>query len=175
LVLRTDGDPEALIAPVRALIREMDPRLPVSEVRTMERILGESIAEPRFTMGLLGLFGTLALLLSAIGIFGIVSQIVATRRHELGIRAALGASPGELVRLSLRTGIRQTVIGLAVGIGLALLLTRALTALLHGVRPTDPVTFATVLAVTAGVALLATLGPARRAGQVNPMAVLHEG
>ena len=175
LVVRTDGQPEALISPVRALIREMDPRLPVSEIRTMERIVGESIAEPRFTMGLLGLFGTLALALSAIGIFGIVSQIVATRQHELGIRAALGASPGELVMLSLRTGVRQTAIGLVVGIGLALLLTRALTALLHGVQPTDPLTFASVLAVTATVALLATLGPARRAGRVNPVAVLHEG
>jgi ABC-type antimicrobial peptide transport system permease subunit len=157
------------------MIRQMDPRLPVSEVRTMEQILGASIAEPRFTMGLLGLFGVLALVLSAIGIFGIVSQIVATRRHELGIRAALGASPGELVMLSLRTGVRQTVAGLVVGIILALLLTRALTALLHGVQPTDPVTFGLVLAVTGGVALVATLLPARRAGRVNPMAVLHEG
>jgi putative ABC transport system permease protein len=175
LVVRSDANPEALIPSVRALIREMDPRLPISDVRTMERIVGESIAEPRFTMGLLGLFGTLALVLSAIGIFGIVSQIVATRRHELGIRAALGASPGALVMLSLRTGIRQTAIGLVTGIGMALLLTRALSALLHGVRPTDPATFGAVIAVTAGVALLATLGPARRAGRVNPVAVLHEG
>jgi putative ABC transport system permease protein len=175
LVVRTDGDPSALVAPVRALIRDMDSRLPVSEVRTMDQIVGESIAEPRFTMGLLGLFGVLALALSAIGIFGIVSQIVATRRHELGIRAALGATPGELVMLSLRTGVRQTVVGLAIGIGLALMLTRALVALLHNVTPTDPVTFATVLFVTAGVALLATLGPARRAGRVNPVSVLHEG
>jgi ABC-type antimicrobial peptide transport system permease subunit len=141
----------------------------------MDRIVGESIAEPRFTMGLLGLFGVLALVLSAIGIFGIVSQIVATRRHELGIRAALGATPGELVMLSLRTGVRQTIVGLVVGIALALMLTRALAALLHGVTPTDPTTFGTVLLVTAAVALLATLGPARRAGRVNPMAVLHEG
>jgi ABC-type antimicrobial peptide transport system permease subunit len=126
-------------------------------------------------MGLLGLFGVLALVLSAIGIFGIVSQIVATRKHELGIRAALGASPTELIMLSLRTGVRQTVVGLAVGIVLALALTRALTALLHGVQPTDPATFGLVLAVTGGVALLATLLPARRAGRVNPMAVLHEG
>jgi putative ABC transport system permease protein len=175
LVVRTDGDPNALIAPIRALIRGMDPRLPVSEVRTMDRIVGESIAEQRFTMGLLGLFGVLALALSAIGIFGIVSQIVATRRHELGIRAALGATPGELVMLSLRTGVRQTIAGLVIGIVLAFALTRALAALLHGVTPTDPLTFATVLTVTAGVALLATLGPARRAGRVNPVAVLHEG
>jgi putative ABC transport system permease protein len=175
LAVHTNGDPGALVPSIRGMIRQMDPRLPVSEVRTMEQILGASIAEPRFTMGLLGLFGVLALVLSAIGIFGIVSQIVATRKHELGIRAALGASPTELIMLSLRTGVRQTVVGLAVGIVLALALTRALTALLHGVQPTDPATFGLVLAVTGGVALLATLLPARRAGRVNPMAVLHEG
>ena len=175
LVVRTDGDPTALIAPVRAIIRDMDPRLPVSEVRTMDSIVGDSIAEPRFTMGLLSLFGILALVLSAIGIFGIVAQIVATRRHELGIRAALGATPRELVMLSLRGGVRQTLIGLVIGIVLALLLTRALSALLHGVTATDPVTFGAVLLVTTGVALLATLGPARRAGRVDPVAVLHEG
>lgn len=175
LAIRTSGDPSALINPVRAAIREMDPRLPISEVRTMDQILGASIAEPRFTMGLLGLFGTLALVLSAIGIFGIVSQIVATRRHELGIRAALGASPRELVMLSLRTGVKQTVAGLVIGVVLALILTRALTALLHGVQPADPLTFGIVLAVTAAVALAATLWPARRAGRVNPMTVLHEG
>lgn len=141
----------------------------------MDRIVGASIAEPRFTMGLLGLFGLLALVLSAIGIFGIVAQIVATRRHELGIRAALGATPGALVMLSLRTGVRQTLAGLVIGIGLSLIFTRVLAALLHGVKPTDPMTFGAVLVVTSGVALLATLGPARRAGRVDPVAVLHEG
>jgi predicted permease len=175
LAVRTAGDPAALIPPIRKIIRELDPRLPVSEVRTMDQILGDSIAEPRFTMGLLGLFGILALVLSAIGIFGIVAQIVATRQHELGIRAALGATPGELVMLSLRSGVRQTVVGLVIGIVLALVLTRALSALLHGVTPTDPMTFGLVLLVTAAVALLATLGPARRAGRVDPVAVLHEG
>jgi predicted lysophospholipase L1 biosynthesis ABC-type transport system permease subunit len=174
LAIRTSGDPTALIAPVRGIVRQMDPRLPVAEIRTMEQILGASIAEPRFAMGLLASFSALALVLSAIGIFGIVSQIVAMRRHELGIRAALGASPGELIRLSLDAGIRWTVAGLVVGVALALSLTRAMTALLHDVEPTDPLTFALVVGVIVAVALLATLGPARRAGRVDPVAVLHE-
>ena len=175
LVVRTNGDPAALIRPVREIIRAMDPRLPVSEIRTMEEIVDQSIAAPSFAMKLLGLFGILALLLSAIGIFGIVSQAVASRAQEFGIRAALGATPGDLVRLSLGTGVRQTTIGLLVGLGAALLATRAMIGLLHGVAPTDPLTFAAVVSVTAVVAIGASLGPARRAGKTDPVVVLHEG
>lgn len=175
LVVRTREEPTTVIAPVRAAIRGLDPRLPVSEVRTMEQIVGESIAEPRFAMKLLGLFGVLALVLSAIGIFGIVSQVVASRAHEFGIRAALGASPRALVLLSLRAAVAQTAVGLALGVALALVLTRAMTTLLHGVAPTDPLTFVAVVVVTGFVALAASVGPARRAGQADPGAVLHEG
>ena len=172
LVVRTDGNPDRLAAPVRAAIRSLDPRLPVSEVRTMERIVGESIAEPRFAMELLGLFGALALTLSAIGIFGIVSQVVASRSHEFGIRAALGATPSQLMGLSLRAGVRQAVVGLTIGVVAALLLTRAMRSLLHGVAPTDPITFALVVVVTGIVALAASAGPARRAGKMDPATVL---
>ncbi|MGH7718601.1 MAG: ABC transporter permease, partial [Gemmatimonadaceae bacterium] len=175
LVVRTNGDAEALISPVRAVIRELDPRLPVSEVRTMEDIVRQSIAEPRFAMELLGLFGVLALVLSAIGIFGIVSQVVASRTHEFGIRSALGATPRDLVMLSLGAGVRQAAVGVVVGVAAALLLTRAMTGLLHGVAPTDPVTFAVVVIVTASVAIAASVLPARRAGRADPVAVLHEG
>ena len=175
LVVHTATDPEALVAPVRAAIRDLDERLPVSEVRTMEQVVGQSIAEPRFAMELLGLFGVLALTLSAIGIFGIVSQVVASRYHEFGIRAALGAAPRDLMLLSVRAGLLQTGAGLAIGVVLALLLTRAMRGLLHGVAPSDPVTFAAVVLVTALVAVLASVGPARRAGRTNPVAVLHEG
>ncbi|MDF1504313.1 ABC transporter permease, partial [Roseisolibacter sp. H3M3-2] len=175
LVVHAAGDAAALAAPVRAQVRALDPRLPVSEVRTMDEIVGASIAEPRFAMGLLGLFGALALGLSAIGIFGIVAQVVAARAHEFGIRAALGARPGELVALGLRAGLAQAGAGLAIGVVLALALTRAMTAFLHGVAPADPATFAAVLVVTGGVAVLASVLPARRAGRVDPAAVLHEG
>jgi ABC-type antimicrobial peptide transport system permease subunit len=141
----------------------------------MEQVVGESIAEPRFAMGMMGLFGTLALVLSAIGIFGIVAQIVASRAREFGIRAALGAAPRELVMLSLRAGIKQTAAGLGVGVVAALLLSRAMAKLLYGVAPTDPLTFIAVIVTTAAVTILASLGPARRAGRTDPMAVLHEG
>jgi predicted permease len=172
LVVRTDGDPAALAAPVRAVIRKLDVRLPISEVRTMRDIVNSSISGPRFAMQALGLFGALALVLSAIGIFGIVSQVVASRAHEFGVRAALGATPGELVRLSIRTGVRQAIVGLAVGIVIALLLTRTMASLLQGVTPTDPLTFTAVVVVTGLVAVAASVGPARRAGRTDPARVL---
>jgi predicted permease len=172
LVVRTDGDPASLAAPVRTIVRQLDPRLPVSEVRTMRDIVNSAIGGPRFAMEALGLFGALALVLSAIGIFGIVSQVVASRAHEFGIRAALGATPRELISLSLRTGLRQALVGLGVGIVIALAFTRALTSLLQGVTPTDPWTFAAVILVTGLVAVVASVGPARRAGRTDPARVL---
>lgn len=175
LVVKSSSDPRALIAPVRQIVQQLDPRIPVSDIRTMDDVLKASIAEPRFAMGLLTLFGVLALLLASVGIFGIVAQMVAARSHEFGIRAALGASPSSLVRLSVRDGLVQTSAGLVAGIVGALLLTRAMSGLLQGVTPTDVPTFALVLLVTAGVATLATVLPARRAARIDPMQVLHEG
>ncbi len=175
LVVRTDGDPRALIAPVRALIRQADPRLPVSEVRTLDDVIANSIAAPRFAMQLLGIFGALALLLAAIGIYGVVSQVVAMREHEFGIRSALGAQPMQLVGLSLRSGVRQVGAGVLVGVAAALGATRLMTGLLHGVTPTDPVTFLVVVSVTTAVALLASVIPARRAARAQPGVVLRSG
>jgi predicted permease len=173
LVVRTDGDPRALIGPVRATIRGIDARLPIAEVRTLDEIVGASIAAPRFAMQLLGIFGAIALTLSAIGVFGVVSQVVALREQEFGIRAALGARPSQLVRLSLATGLRQTALGIALGVGGALVATRLLGRLLQGVAPTDPLTFALVVLVTAFVALLASGVPARRASRAHPGVVLR--
>jgi predicted permease len=172
LVVRTDGDPRRLIAPVRSVIREVDPRLPVSEIRTMGDVIDSAIAGQRFAMELLGLFGALALVLSAIGIYGIVSQVVASRAHELGIRAALGATPRALLKIGLRSGARQAIVGLVIGVGMALVLTRALGAMLHGVRSTDPWTFASVVLVTGIVTIMASVGPAVRAGRTDPAKVL---
>jgi predicted permease len=172
LVVRTNGDPSSLIAPVRATIKQLDSRLPISEVRTMREIVNTAIGGPRFAMQALGLFGVLALVLSAIGIFGIVSQVVASRSHEFGIRAALGATPRELVALSLRTGVRQALIGLGAGIVIALVFTRAMTSMLQGVSATDPWTFMAVVVVTGLVAVAASLGPARRAAKTDPARVL---
>jgi hypothetical protein len=172
LVVHTIGNPSSLAAPVRQVIREVDPRLPLSEVRTMRQILDASIAGQRFAMELLGLFGVLALSLAAIGIYGIVSQVVASRAQELGIRAALGATPGSLVGLSLRTGLRQALAGLAIGVVIALIATRALRSMLHGIAATDPVTFVAVVVVTGVVAVAASVIPARRAGRADPAKVL---
>ncbi|MEO8562804.1 MAG: ABC transporter permease [bacterium] len=172
LVVRTTGDPGAVAAPVRAIIRSIDPRIPISNVRSMRDIVNTAIAGPRFAMQALGIFGVLALVLSAIGIFGIVSQVVASRSHEFAIRAALGATPGELVTMSLRTGIRQTVAGLAIGIVIAVIVTRTMTSMLQGVTPTDPWTFASVIVVIGIVAVAASIGPARRAGMADPARVL---
>ena len=172
LVVRVTGDPASVAAPVSAIIRSIDPRIPISSVRTMRAVVNAAIAGPRFAMQALGMFGALALVLSAIGIFGIVSQVVASRAQEFAIRAALGATPGELVTMSLRTGVKQTVAGLASGIVIALLVTRAMTSVLEGVTPTDPWTFAAVIVVIGFVAVAASVGPARRAGMVEPARVL---
>ena len=174
LVVRTRGAPTALVAPVRAAVRALDPRLPVSEVRTMREVVDASIAGPRFAMALLALFGAVALALSAIGLFGIVAQVVTARTYEFGVRAALGASPRELVLLGVRAGAAQAAAGLALGTALALVLARGLGSLLHGVAPSDPVTLAVVVAVTGAVALAASAWPARRAGRVDPATVLHD-
>lgn len=173
LVVRTDGDPKALVRQVRAVVRSVDPRLPVSEVRTMRDIVDAAIGGQRFAMETLGVFGLVALLLSAIGIFGIVSQVVASRLHEFGIRAALGATPGDLMTIALRSGVRQALTGLSVGIVAALVLTRVLRTLLHGVSTTDPLTFAAVVVVTGLVAVVASAAPARRAARIDPNAVLR--
>jgi predicted permease len=172
LVVRGNRDPRLLIAPVRSVVRALDPRLPISEVRTMNEVVEQAIAAPRFAMELLGLFGVLALVLSAIGIFGIVSQVVASRTQEFGIRAALGATPANLLMLSLGSGVRQALVGLVIGVAVALVLTRTMTTMLHGVTPTDPVTFATVVIVTAVVAVGASLIPARRAAKTDLATVM---
>jgi predicted lysophospholipase L1 biosynthesis ABC-type transport system permease subunit len=172
LVVRTDRDPERLLAPVRAAVRRADPRLPISEVRTMDEIVGASIAAPRFAMQLLGGFGLMALVLSAIGIFGIVAHSVAVRQQEFGIRSALGARPSELLRMGLGSGLRQTVGGIAIGVALALPAAGLLGQVVPGVSRTDPATFTAVVFLTAVVALLASLIPAFRAARTEPGIVL---
>jgi len=139
----------------------------------MRDIVDAAIGGQRFAMETLGVFGLVALLLSAIGIFGIVSQVVASRLHELGIRAALGATPMDLMTMALRSGVRQAMVGLVIGIVAALMLTRVLATLLHGVTPTDPLTFGAVVVVTGLVAVIASVAPAGRAARVDPNTVLR--
>jgi len=139
----------------------------------MREIVDAAIGGQRFAMGALGVFGLVALLLSAVGILGIVSQVVASRLHEFGIRVALGATPGNLMAIALRSGVRQALTGLTVGVVAALLLTRVLRSLLHGVSATDPLTFGAVVVVTGVVAVIASAIPAWRAARIDPNEVLR--
>jgi putative ABC transport system permease protein len=175
LVVRTSGDPLALVPAVRAQVRALDPEIPVAHVRTMDDIVRSSIAKQRFSMLLLGAFGALALLLAMVGIYGVVAQLVAARRQEFGVRAALGASPTELVRMSLWDGIRQIAVGLSIGAIAALMLTRLMRGMLYGVSNTDPATFVVALVLTGLIAMAASYLPARRAGRVDPASALSAG
>jgi predicted permease len=174
LVVKTEPDPAELIAPVRALIRRMDPSLPISDVRTMDDVLGSAIAEQRFTMTLLAAFGGIALLMAAVGIYGVLAYSVSRRTHEIGIRMALGAGRARVLRLVLGEGLRLAGIGVAAGVVLAVALTRVMASLLYGVTPLDPVTFVLVPAVLTVAALAATGLPALRASGVEPSEALRE-
>ena len=173
LVVRTATDPLALAEAVRGAVREMDRAVPVFGVSTAELVLGETVAQPRFNLILLGLFAAVALLLAAVGIYGILANAVRQRTHEMGIRLALGARPGAVFRLVIRQGMWLVSIGLGIGLGGAFALTRYLESLLYEVRPTDPLTFAGVALLLFGVALVACLIPARRATKVDPMVALR--
>jgi putative ABC transport system permease protein len=142
-------------------------------VRPMAEVIGSSIAQPRFRTTLLSLFGAAALLLAAIGIYGVLAYTVAQQTREIGIRMALGANPGKVLRLVLGRGLRLAGFGTAIGILAALMLTQLLNSLLFGVSATDPVTFAAVAGLLLGVALLACYVPARRAMRVDPMVALR--
>ena len=147
--------------------------MPIADVRTMDEYVAESVAAPRFNPILLGGFAALALVLAAVGIFGVISYSVAERTQEIGIRRALGADTLKVMRLVLGQGMGLAAIGVAVGIGGALAVTRLMESLLFGVTATDGATFAVVAAALAGVALLASYLPARRAAKIDPMVALR--
>jgi putative ABC transport system permease protein len=172
-VIRASGEPAALIPAARAAIWSIDRNLPVSEVQTMDAVVSSATAEPRFYLVVLASFAGVALLLAAIGIYGVMSYAVSRRRHEIGIRMALGARRGEVLRLVVRQGMSAVVIGGVVGLVAALLLTRLMTRLLWGVAATDPITFIAVVLVLALAALLASYVPARRAARIDPVVVLR--
>ena len=175
LVVRTTGDPLALSASVRDLIRSLRPNQPVAEVATMEQHLGNSLSPERFSMLLFSIFAGLALVLSAVGIYGVMAYTVLQRTHEIGVRMALGAERGQILRLIVRQGANLGVVGIAIGLAAALGLTRLMRNLLYDVSPTDPLTFAGVAILLMAVALVACYIPARRATRVDPMVALrHE-
>jgi putative ABC transport system permease protein len=164
-----------LTASVRKRIRELHSDQPVNEVRTMEELVSNSVSRPRFYTVLLGVFGGLALLLAAAGVYGVMSYSVSQRHHEIGIRMALGARPTDVLKLVVSQGARYVVIGLAIGLGGAFAATRLLSSLLYGTTPTDPPTFAVISLLLLAVALAAIYVPAHRASRVDPMVALrHE-
>ena len=174
IVIRSALPVESLATNIRQIVGTMDPTLPIVRLRTMEDVFSESVARPRFLAQLLGLFAGLALLLAAIGTYGILSYTVSERRKEIGIHMALGATRQTVLGMVLGQGARLTVAGLVIGLAASLVLTRFLQAQLFNVRPTDPSTIAAVMAFIAVVAGLACYVPASRATRVDPMVVLRD-
>jgi putative ABC transport system permease protein len=175
LVLRTNGDPQSLVAAVRNEVQVLDKNLAVSGIRTMERIISNSIAGSRLVMLLFGSFAAVAMLLAALGIYGVMAYSVTQRTHEIGIRVALGAQARDVLQLVVRQGMKLAILGVGIGLAASFGLTRLMTDLLFGISPSDPLTFAGIAAMLAFVALLACYLPARRAMKVDPMIALrHE-
>ncbi len=174
LVVRSaSGDASILTGPVRAVFRDLDPDMPVFDVRTFADQIAQRLAPRRVATRLIALFGALALLLSAVGLYGLTAYSVARRTREVGVRVALGARPGEVLRLFLGEGVRLSAAGVAIGLPLALVLTRFLSSMLYGVGAADLATFATAAAVLGGAALLASAIPARRATRIDAMRALR--
>ena len=174
LIVRTSGDPLQSVAALRQAIWSIDRSLALYNVSTMDETLAQAVASERFVSVILGIFACLALLLAILGVYGVLSHLVAQRSREVGIRMALGAAPAEVLRMVVSQGLAMTVAGLAVGLIGAFALTRAVAAMLFGVTPTEPSVFAAVALVLAAASLLACLVPARRAAGIDPMATLRE-
>jgi putative ABC transport system permease protein len=174
LVIRTSGNPIGMAADVRDVIHNVDPDQGVMETSTMEQRVTDSVAQPRLQTILLGIFGLLALVLACIGIYGVLAYAVSQRLREIGVRVALGATPVTILGEILSSGLSLAGIGLVIGLGAALALTRYLESLLYSVRPTDPAVFALAIATLLLVAAAACYLPARRAARVDPIVVLRE-
>jgi predicted permease len=173
LFVRTAADAGAFARRMPAIVHEIDPRQPVSRIRTLESIRSHSLAPPRLTAMLVTLFAAVALIVTAAGIAGVVSFSVNQRTTEIGVRMALGASRTSVVRMIVRQGLTPVTVGLTFGVALALAMTRVVAQMLFAVQPTDPMTFAAVIAVLATVAAIACLVPARRAAAIDPMRALR--
>jgi putative ABC transport system permease protein len=173
LVVRGESDYATLVGEVKSRIWRIDKRIPVTRMRTMVEVMGESIEARRFNMLLLGAFAAVAMLLAAVGIYGVISYAVAQRTREIGVRIALGARPRDVIRMVVGRGMWLTSIGAVAGLALSLALTRFMSSLLFGVGAKDPLTFASVSLLLTGIALLACYIPARRAAKVDPMVALR--
>jgi putative ABC transport system permease protein len=175
LVARTADGPLAHQAAVEGVLHEIVPDAPVYRVRSMDQVRGDAIGRQRLTTALLAGFGALALLLAAVGIYGVTSYSVTQRTHDIGVRMALGARPADVRRLVVGQGLVVTLVGLAVGLAAAFGLTRLMEGLLFDVSATDPTTFVVISSLLAAVAVVACIFPARRATKVDPVVALrHE-
>jgi len=173
IVIRGTVEPASMTAAVRRTVTEVDKAVPVADVKTMEHVVDDAVTQPRFNLFLLGLFGGIALLLSAAGIYGVTAYTVTQRTHELGIRLALGAQLSDVLKMILRQGMLLISVGIGIGLLASLALTRLLKSLLFGVSATDPLTLMAITFVLALVALLACYFPARRATKVDPLVALR--
>jgi len=173
VVVRTAGDPQAVAGAVRAAVWSLDGDLPIPKMQTMEQVMAENVAQRRLNMLLLGFFATIALVLAGVGIYGVMSYVVTQRTHEIGVRMALGAQVGDVLRLVVGQGMKLALFGAGLGLIATFVLTRLMATLLFGVSATDPLTFVTILLLLLLVAFLACWIPARRATRVSPMAALR--
>lgn len=174
LVVRTSRDPQSVLSAVRGVIHDMDPSLPVTDVKTMTDVVAESAAPQRFNTLLISVFGAVALLLAAAGIGGVLVYTVTQRTREIGVRIALGARPGDVLRLVLREGLVLAAVGIVIGVGASAGLTRVLGSLLYATTPYDPLAFASSVGVLLLIALLASWVPAWRASAVDPVVALRQ-
>jgi putative ABC transport system permease protein len=172
-VLRAGGEPGALAPAVARAIAALDPNVAVSDARPLTDVLAGNVAEPRFRMTLVGGFAAAALLLAAVGLYGVIAYGVTRRRTEIGIRIALGATPASIRSLFVRRALRLAAVGVAVGAAAAIPAARLLSGLLYGVDARDPATFAVAAGVLVAVAALAALLPARRAAAIQPLDALR--
>jgi putative ABC transport system permease protein len=173
LVVRTEGDPRVLLTSVRRAVQALDPNVLPIDLETMKQYMALPLFPAHTTGLLLGAFGILALVLAVTGLYGVISYSVAQRTREIGVRMALGANRRDVLKLVLRHGMTLTLIGVSLGVIASLAVTRVLSSLLYGIRPTDPATFVAVPLLLMAVALLASYIPARRATKVDPMVALR--
>jgi putative ABC transport system permease protein len=172
-VLRTEGDPHSQIPAFRQVVHDLSPSQPLVRIRTMEENISNSVSQPRFRTVLLAIFAVSALLLSVVGLYGLMAYSVSQRVHELGIRITLGAQKSDVLKLVVGQGLKLVLIGVAVGLAGAFALSRILSTFLYGVTATDPITFAGVSVVLIAVAFVACYIPAQRATRVDPIVALR--